>query len=99
MKSQDLRTSLIASLDQAEWSWLAKHAERDAVILIGPGIDLVEAGVHVAQDNTAVIEGWIAAGKLGKPTKTQLDAWSAEPAKKFLSLVVQPYVLVQEILH
>lgn len=97
--TEDLLTSLQASLDQAEWSWLAQHAKRDAVVLIAPGIDLVEAGVHIARDNTAVIQDWIAAGKLTKPSREQLDAWNSEPAKRFLSLVVQPYVLVQEILH
>ena len=94
-----LRTSFQASLDQAEWLWLAKHVERDAVILVAPGTDLLDIGVRIAQDDAATIETWIQEGKLAKPTRVQLDAWSSEPTKRFLSLVVQPYVLIQEILH
>lgn len=86
------------SLDTAEWAWLARHAERDAVIVVAPGIDLLDAGLKIARDDAATVQQWITEGKLAKPTREQLDAWNAAPDRKFLSLVVQPYVLVQQIL-
>lgn len=96
---QAIRTSLQASLDQAEWSWLKKHSERDALIIVTLDIALVDAGVRIALDDAATVQAWIQTGKISKPRREQLDAWDSAPATKFMSLVVQPYVLIQEILH
>jgi hypothetical protein len=92
-----IRTSLQASLDQAEWAWLQKHAERDVVIVVAQELSIVETGVKIALDDTAAVRAWLMAGQLIKPRREQLEAWNAEPAKRFMSLVVQPYVLVQEL--
>jgi hypothetical protein len=66
---------------------------------VAAGLDLVEVGVRVALDDTAAVGAWIAAGQVAKPTKPQLDAWNEAPTRKFMALVVQPYVLIQEIAH
>jgi hypothetical protein len=93
---QALRTSLRASLDQAEWSWIARHLERDAVIVVTLKLDLVEVAAKVAEDDTAAIQGWISQGHVRKPTREELEAWGQAPDRKFATLVVQPYVLIQE---
>ena len=95
----DLQASLQASIDQAEWAWLSKHAERDVVICVSLEIPLLEVAVKIAEDDQAAVQAWVTGGKLSKPTRAQLDAWGAQPTKLFMSVVVQPYVLVQEILH
>jgi hypothetical protein len=97
--SDSLKEDLEKTLGEAEWSLLAKHAERDAIILVGPGISLLEVGIKTALDDSTTIQGWIAARKLQKPTPEQLAVWNAEPSRVFLSLVVQPYVFIQEIVH
>lgn len=95
----ELRRELENAKDQAEWAWLARHAERDGVIRVSPGVDLVDIALAIARDDASTVAAWIAAGTIGKPTRAELDAWNARPDRKFLSLVVQPYVLVQEIVH
>jgi hypothetical protein len=91
-----VRTSLQASLDEAEWSWLKKHAERDAVIWISPGLNLVDVGVSVAGDDSDAVKGWLTNGQMRKPSKEELATWDQNPTRRFWSLVVQPYVLIQE---
>jgi hypothetical protein len=98
MNDQELRKTLKESLDEAYWTWLRKHAERDAIILIAPEMDLLETALTMAKDDHATVQSWIVSGKVSKPTQVQLDAWNSEPTRRFLSIVVQPYVLVQEIL-
>jgi hypothetical protein len=39
----------------------------------------------------------IAAGQLAKPSREQVAAWDADRARKFLMLIVSPYVLIQEL--
>lgn len=91
-----VRTSLQASLDEAEWAWLKKHAERDAIIWIAPGLSLVEVGVSVAGDDTDSVKSWLTSGQMRKPTRAETEQWDALPTTRFWSLVVQPYVLIQE---
>lgn len=86
------------TLDEAEWVWLKPHAERDALILVSTQLDLLDVASRLAEDDAKLIEDWIAKGLISKPNADQIQAWDAQPSKRFLSVVVQPYVLMQEAL-
>ncbi|HEY9906594.1 MAG TPA: DUF2288 domain-containing protein [Thermosynechococcaceae cyanobacterium] len=92
----DLRTELTAAIDEAEWDWLAPHVRRDSVIMVTPGLDLVEVALALASDNTASVQRWIDESLIKKPSPDQIAAWNLNQAKRFNALIVQPYVLVQE---
>ncbi|BAY75575.1 hypothetical protein NIES25_20210 [Nostoc linckia NIES-25] len=94
----DLRAELTENLDQAEWEWLIPHVQRDAVILVALELNLVDVGVAIANDNTPSVEQWINEKLITKPTTTQLGQWNTDVTKRFNTLIVQPYVLVQEII-
>ena len=93
----ETREELALNIDEARWQWLKPHLERGALITIAATLDLVEAGEKIAADDTAPVSAWIAAGKIGKPTEAEIAAWDEEPDKKFLTLIISPYVLIQEI--
>ena len=92
----DLRAQLTATLDEAEWDWLAPHARRDLVIWVALGLDLIEVGVAIATDDAPCIQSWIDQALIQKPSSAQLSVWNQNQSKRFQSLIVQPYVLVQE---
>ncbi|MBM0741547.1 DUF2288 family protein [Phormidium sp. CLA17] len=92
----DLRAELAATLDEAEWDWLAPHARRDVVILVASGLDLVEVGVAIATDDATCIQRWIDEALIQKPSPSHLSEWNRNQSKRFQALIVQPYVLVQE---
>ncbi len=92
-----IRKSLEETLDEAEWSWLQSHAERDALILVEKGLDLLTVAEKIARDDQQAVAAWISAQALKKPTALQLKAWAERPGKKFLCVVVRPYVLAQEV--
>ncbi|WP_392531671.1 DUF2288 domain-containing protein [Nostoc sp. C117] len=101
----DLRAELTESLDEAEWEWLIPHVQRDAVILVALELNLVDVGVAIANDNTASVQQWISEQLITKPTTIQVGEWNGDPLsglpqrnKRFNTLIVQPYVLVQEII-
>lgn len=93
----DLRTELLENLDEAEWEWLIPHVKRDAVIVVSLGLNLLDVGVAIAGDNIPAVQVWIDEQLLTKPTTEQLSEWNGNPQKRFQTLIVQPYVLVQEI--
>lgn len=93
---QELKSELTAMLDEAEWSWIMPHAQRDAVVVVSPQLDLVEVGAAIASDNTDAVQQWIGASLLQKPSPDQLIDWGRDRTKRFHTLIVQPYVLVQD---
>ncbi len=94
----DLRAELTASLDEAEWNWLAPHARRDSVIVVEQELDLVDVGIAIANDDVSCVQHWIDEALIHKPSFAQLTNWNRNQTKRFNALIVQPYVLVQEFL-
>ena len=92
----DLRSELTKSLDEAEWSWLIPHVDRDAVIVVDPQLNLVDVGLAIVTDNSTSVQHWIAESLIYKPSDQQRVDWNACQNKRFHALIVQPYVLVQD---
>lgn len=84
-------------LAEVNWRELKIHLQRDAIIIVSAELDLVEVGVAVAEDDKIAVEAWIAADQLGKPTEKQLECWEQEEDKLFRMLIVQPFILVQDV--
>lgn len=93
---QDLRAELGENLDEAEWQWLIPHVQRDAVVMVAPELDLLDVGVAIASDNVSSVQLWIGEQLIYKPSVAQLSDWNGDRTKRFITLIVQPYVLVQE---
>ncbi len=91
------REELARAVDVAEWGWLRAHLERGGLIVVDRELDLVEAGLKVAADDAAAIGAWIVARKLTKPSTAQIASWDREQEKRFNTLIVSPYVLIQEL--
>lgn len=88
---------LALNVVEAEWDWLRAHLERGGLIVVGQELDIVDVGMAIAADDAAMVNGWVAAGKLTKPSAAEIAAWDCDRGRKFLSLIVSPFVLIQEI--
>ena len=93
----ELRAELAKDLDQAEWEWLIPHVKRDSVLIIAKELNLVDVGIAIASDNLQSVQHWISEQLIQKPSETQLSDWNSDPQKRFNTLIVQPYVLIQEL--
>ena len=94
---QDIRTELAETLDEAEWNWLIPHVKRDAVVIVAQQLDILDVGEAIACDRTSAVQRWISEELISKPSPTQLSDWNGNLTKRFNTLIVQPYVLVQEL--
>lgn len=98
--TQELRQDLANMVGPTQWDWLKPHIARDAVVLVDPQLDLVEVGMALTNDNVQSVQRWIGEQLITKPTHEQLETWGVTgPTNQLQSLIVQPYVLVQEILE
>jgi hypothetical protein len=94
--TQDLKHELSEMVAPADWTWISPHANRGAVVVVDQSLDLAEVGVAIATDNVTVVNHWIAEALLTKPSPFQLEIWDQTAKKQFQSLIVQPFVLVQD---
>jgi len=91
----NLRDDLVKMVDVAIWDWLSPHAARARVIVVGAMLDIVDVGVALTEDNTQVVQSWIADSWIRHPTAEELSDWNANREKEFISLVIPPFVLVR----
>jgi len=91
------REELALSVVEADWSCLRAHLERGGLIVVAPDLDLLSVAMCVAGDDALSIQRWISAGKLAKPSETQIRAWNADTSTLFSMLITSPYVLIQEL--
>jgi hypothetical protein len=93
----DLRAELAETLDRAEWEWLIPHVKRDVVLFVKPDLDLLDVGVAIASDDVLSVQNWISKQQIHKPSPDQLTVWNNEKNTRFQALIIQPYILVQEL--
>lgn len=94
---EDIRAELEEMLDEAEWNWLQPHADRQALVVVGQELDLIEVGVAIASDNVQSVQHWLGEQLIYKPSAEQVADWNVNRSKRFNTLIVQPFVLVQEL--
>lgn len=93
--SDILRAKLNLETARLAWPELERHFARGSVIKVAPGIDLVDAALQVAENNTAAIQGWLADGRLARADMPDAEDWHARQPR-FWAVVVAPWILVQE---
>lgn len=92
----DLQARLQKDVAEITWHDLQPHARRDAIIVVKEELELSEVAVAIAEDNTISVKNWIENQAIAKPTAQQLTDWNSQPQKQFTTLIVQPFVIVQE---
>lgn len=95
-KKESLKESLKESMDEAEWNWLIPHSKRDVIIVVSESLDLIDVALAISMDSAKQVESWIQTQLLQKPSEVQIESWNQTPERKFLTVVVQPFVLIQE---
>ena len=94
---KDLREQLTEILDEAELEWLKPHIQKDVVIVVMPDLNLLDVGVAIASNDTTAVDQWVNEQLVSKPSSEVLSRWNANPSQKFQALIVQPFILVKEL--
>ena len=78
------------------WKELQRHFASGATLVVSDDLDLVEVALQMSSDNRALFEQWLTVGKINEVSDEQALAWYEADAKMW-SVVVSPWVLVQQI--
>ncbi len=93
----DIKIQLSEEMADIQWQDIIPHAQRDAVIVVNPSLNLLDVGEAIALDNVTKVQSWINQTLIGKPSSDQLSKWNENPKQEFSTLIVQPFVLVQSL--
>lgn len=91
-----LRAKLNLETAQLQWSELERHFARGDVIKVAIGTDLVDAALHVAENNTDIVQAWLSEGRIARAEMRDAEDWHARKPQ-FWAVVVAPWVMVQEV--
>jgi hypothetical protein len=99
MEKDKLIEKLSKEQDIAAWKDLRIHAARDAILMVANDITLTEVGAEFAADNKDMVSIWIKEKTIKKLDKDFLNMMETQMEKKYHFIIVQPFVLIQEILN
>ena len=89
--SQDIN----AETAKIAWSELQRFFAAGRAIHVSMNLDLVEAALQIANDNSARIGQWMDSGEIATVSDAQARDWIDTDAIVW-AVVVKPWVLVQE---
>jgi hypothetical protein len=92
----DLKSRLNLETGKLTWPELQTFFARGIVIVVGPELDLLSVAEKLANDEATHIEQLITNGDLTRANDDHARKW-LETDPLFWSVVVSPWVLVQEI--
>jgi hypothetical protein len=92
----DVRNRIESSLDEATWDILALPAVDGRVIIVLKPLELIEVGMALASDSTQRVSHWLSEGLIYKPENDEIARRSKLEGQKYMAVIVDPFVLVQE---
>ena len=95
LNSEELRQKINLETGSIEWSELVKHFAKGMVVVIGTDLDLIKVAECFAADDQAQVAQWIEEEKISRAQDDDARRWN-EHNTEFWSVVVAPWVLVQE---
>jgi hypothetical protein len=90
-----VRAALERAMGPVEFSDLRPHLARDSVFIV-TGTSLLDAGVAIATNDVRTVERLLATSALRRPTADEQRGWSEDPERRWIAIVVQPFVLIEE---
>ncbi len=95
LNSEELRQKINLETGTIEWSELVRHFAKGNVVVIGRGLDLITVAECFAADDQTQVAAWIEQEEIARAQDDDARRWH-EQNMEFWSVVVAPWVLVQE---
>jgi hypothetical protein len=89
-----LRAKLNLETSQMPWKELLRYFAAGMVVSVSHELDLVDVATHIANDDKASVQRWMAGNHIAKVSDAQAAAW-LEADLALWTLVIKPWILVQ----
>lgn len=98
-ESLPLRDRLNLETARITWQELERYFAGGKVIHVDASLDLVAVATGIAEDNTHLIQQWLATQQVGQLRDEIAIDWANRHPDHLWAVVVAPWVLVQERLN
>ncbi|MEZ4753707.1 MAG: DUF2288 family protein [Bdellovibrionota bacterium] len=86
-------------LEQQDWKEVEFKYKPESVIIVDPSLDLVTTACNIAADKEEQIKEWVESELINPPTEAQVKNWRKQEKVSFLSIELNPFVFIQEVLE
>ncbi len=86
-----LRERITAELLETSWEVLVPHQARGALFAVCEGLQVVDAALAIAENQTRIVEAWLGSGHLRRVEGPEWTRWAK---RRFRAAIVQPFVVV-----
>lgn len=93
---EEVRVRIIAETAKIPWTELLRFFAQGKVLMVKPGLDLVDVAYEVTRDNQEQVKSWMDAADLRAVSDDQAREWLEANALMW-AVVVKPWVLVQPV--
>lgn len=97
-QEEETRIRIIAETAKIPWKELLRFFAQGVVVLVKPGLDLVDIAYEVTQDNEQQVKYWMETDDLQNVSDDQAKEWLEANALMW-AVVVKPWVLVQPVMN
>ena len=95
---EELRVRIIAETAKIPWMELLRFFAQGIVLMVKPGLDLVDVAYEVTRDNQEQVKTWMDTADLQGVSDEQAKEWLEANALMW-AVVVKPWVLVQPVIR
>ena len=95
---EELRTHLHGETSKLPWVDLEQHFARGVIFKVAKGIDILDVAIVMSRDDKESLKKWIDDKKVTGAEIEDAKRWH-ESSASLWTVVVAPWVLVQEIDH
>ncbi len=93
---ESVKQKLLTETAKINWHELQRFFAQGAVLWVDSSLDLIHVAAQFAQDNAKELESLLSDLRIRQPSNDQARDWYHNDAQLW-SVVVAPYVLIQEI--
>ena len=94
---EETRVRILAETAKIAWKDLQRYFAQGIVVMVKPGLDLVDVAYELTRDNEEQVKHWMEAGKVQNVSDNQAREWLEANALMW-AVVVKPWVLVQPVI-
>jgi hypothetical protein len=95
--NEETRVRILAETAKIAWQELQRFFAQGVVVMVKPGLDLVDVAYEVTQDNEQQVKHWMETGELQNVSDDQAREWLEANALMW-AVVVKPWVLIQPVI-
>ena len=95
LNSEELRQKINLETGTIAWNELVRHFAKGMVVVIASELDLIQVAERFAADDQSQVATWIEQNMIRRAQDDDARRWH-EHNTEFWSVVVAPWVLVQE---